>query len=194
MSLRISSELKMLMEEAKKYKIDSIEFGILSPQMIRNMSVVEVTSDTYLDEVGNPVANGILDPRFGSPDPGSYCPICGNPRDYCPGHFGHIELAMPVVNVLFSSYIYNILRGACHNCGRIKLPDEKVELYRKRAKFLKEKMPDRYKKFIKKVIKEAYSFPVCPHCGKENVKIKWEKPPTVSTNGGFAKCWLLEKR
>ncbi len=176
MSLRISSELKMLMEEAKKYKVEAIEFGILSPQMIRNMSVVEVTSDTYLDEVGNPVANGILDPRFGSPDPGSYCPICGNPRDYCPGHFGHIELAMPVVNVLFAGYIYNILRGACHNCGRIKLPDEKVELYWKRAKFLKEKMPDRYKKFIKKVIKEAYSSQVCPHCGKENVKIKWEKP------------------
>ncbi len=176
MSVSVPRELKSLMEEAKKYKIDRIEFGVLSPQIIRKMSVVEVTNELYHDEIGAPMANSILDPRFGAPEPGSYCPICGNDRDHCPGHFGHIELAFPVVNVLFAEYVYNILRGVCHSCGRIKIDLDKIDLYVKRAGFLKEKMPDRYKKFIKKVVKEAYSQQTCPHCGSPNIKIKWEKP------------------
>ncbi|MEM0057085.1 MAG: DNA-directed RNA polymerase subunit A', partial [Candidatus Geothermarchaeota archaeon] len=69
-----------------------------------------------------------------------------------------------------------ILKGVCHNCGRIKIDPKRIPLYTKRALFLKEKMPDRYKKFIKKVIKEAYSVDLCPFCGAPNVKIIWEKP------------------
>ncbi|MEM0056975.1 MAG: DNA-directed RNA polymerase subunit A', partial [Candidatus Geothermarchaeota archaeon] len=91
-----------MIEEARKYRIESIEFGLLSPQMIRKMSVVEVTSEETHDEVGNPKANGILDPRFGAPEPVSYCPVCGNDRDHCPGHLGHIELPFPVINVIFA--------------------------------------------------------------------------------------------
>ena len=176
MSVNIPRELKSLVDEAKKYKIEKIEFGVLSPQTIRKMSVVEVTNELYHDEVGAPMANSILDPRFGAPEPGSYCPICGNDRDHCPGHFGHIELAFPVVNVLFADHIYNILRAVCHSCGRIKIDPDKIPIYIKRAKFLKKKMPDKYRKFVKKVIKEAYSQTTCPHCGANNIKIKWEKP------------------
>lgn len=176
MSYTFGGELKALMEEAKKYVIDRIEFGVLPPQLIRKLSVVEVTSEIYHDEVGNPMANSILDPRFGAPEPGSYCPICGNDRETCPGHFGHIELAFPVINVLFAEYIYNILKGVCHNCGRIKLAIDEIELYRKRAKFLKDKMFFRYKKFVKNVVKKAYENNVCPHCGSPKVPVKWEKP------------------
>jgi DNA-directed RNA polymerase subunit A' len=37
-------------------------------------------------------------------------------------------------------------------------------------------MPDRYLKFVKKIVKEAYSNDSCPYCGSPNIKIKWEKP------------------
>ncbi len=175
MSIRVSREFKNLLEEAKKYRIERIEFGLLSPQMIRKMSVVEVTNETYYEEAYMQ-SGTVLDPRFGAPEPGSYCPICGNDRDHCPGHFGHIELALPVINVLFAEHIYNILRGVCHSCGRIKIEPEKIPKYIEKAKFLKEKMPDKYFTFVKQVIKEAYSKPVCPHCGAKNIKIRWEKP------------------
>ncbi|RLG61884.1 DNA-directed RNA polymerase subunit A', partial [Candidatus Geothermarchaeota archaeon] len=163
MSERIVGELKGLLEEARRYRISKIKFGVLSPQIIRNMSVVEVTNEAYRDEVGAPTVGGLLDPRFGAPEPGSHCPICGNDRDHCPGHFGHIELSLPVVHVLFADHIYNALRGVCHNCGRIKLDPEKIPVYIKRAEFLKKHLPDRYKAFVKKVIKEASSVERCPH-------------------------------
>jgi len=176
MSERIVGELKGLLEEARRYRISKIKFGVLSPQIIRNMSVVEVTNEAYRDEVGAPTVGGLLDPRFGAPEPGSHCPICGNDRDHCPGHFGHIELSLPVVHVLFADHIYNALRGVCHNCGRIKLDPEKIPVYIKRAEFLKKHLPDRYKAFVKKVIKEASSVERCPHCGISSIKIEFEKP------------------
>ncbi len=176
MSERIIGELKGLLEEARRYRVSKIKFGVLSPQIIRNMSVVEVNNEAYRDEVGAPTVGGLLDPRFGAPEPGSHCPICGNDRDHCPGHFGHIELSLPVVHVLFADHIYNALRGVCHNCGRIKLDPEKIPVYIKRAEFLKRHLPDRYKVFVKKVIKEASSVERCPHCGVSSIKIEFEKP------------------
>jgi len=170
------SELKSLISDASRYRISKIKFGVLSPQMIRSMSVVEVTNEAYRDEVGVPTVGGLLDPRFGAPEPGSYCPVCGNDRDHCPGHFGHIELSLPVVHVLFADHVYNALRGVCHNCGRIKIEPEKIGVYIRRAEFLKKHLPDRYKAFIKKVIKEASSVDKCPHCGMTSAKIEFEKP------------------
>ncbi|WP_204282284.1 hypothetical protein, partial [Serratia marcescens] len=38
---------------------------------------------------------------MGSVEPGLRCATCGGKVDECPGHFGHIELAMPVVHVGF---------------------------------------------------------------------------------------------
>ena len=176
MSERLSSELKYLINEASRYKIAKIKFGVLSPQIIRSMSVVEVTNEAYRDEVGAPTVGGLLDPRFGAPEPGSYCPVCGNDRDHCPGHFGHVELSLPVVHVLFADHIYNALRAACHNCGKIKIEPEKLPIYIKRASFLKKHLPDRYKAFVKKVIKEASTIDRCPHCGMSNIKVEFEKP------------------
>jgi len=163
-------------ELASRYRIESIKFGVLSPQLIRSMSVVEITNDIPRDEVGSPVPGSVLDPRLGSPEPGSYCPVCGNDRDNCPGHFGHIDLAFPVINVLFTDYIYNILRGVCINCGRIKISEDELELLRKRAILFKKNLPEFYGALVKSIIKKAYESQRCPHCGMENVKIMFEKP------------------
>ena len=46
-------------------KIKSIEFGVLSPEMIRKMSAVEITrADTY-DKDGYPIERGLMDPHLG---------------------------------------------------------------------------------------------------------------------------------
>ena len=50
-------------------KIDRINFGLMSPEDIRKMSVVRVeTPDTY-DSNGYPIENGLMDPRLGVLDP-----------------------------------------------------------------------------------------------------------------------------
>ncbi|NIU83586.1 MAG: DNA-directed RNA polymerase subunit A', partial [Candidatus Thorarchaeota archaeon] len=113
--------------------IDAIQFGLLSPDEVRRLSVVEIqTSDTY-DEDGAPIAGGLMDPRLGTLEPRQRCRTCGNIAINCPGHFGHIELAVPVVHVEFAKAIYKLLTSTCRACGRILLPNEEViEFHEKR--------------------------------------------------------------
>ena len=97
--------------------IDAIKFGLLPPDEIRKLSVVETgTSDTY-DEDGAPIAGGLMDQRLGTLEPRQRCRTCGNIAINCPGHFGHIELAVPVVHVEFAKPIYKVLSATCRGCG-----------------------------------------------------------------------------
>ncbi len=169
-------EIRRYEEQAHRYAISSIKFGVLSPQMIRSMSVVEITNESPRNELDEPMPGGVLDPRLGNPEPNSYCPTCGNDRDHCPGHFGHIDLALPVINVLFAEYIYLILKGVCLNCSHIKIDPKKKPKYIKRAWELRKNLPYMYDLFVKKIIKEASEAERCPNCGKENIKIVFEKP------------------
>lgn len=54
-------------------KIKQINFGLMSPEDIREMSVVKIeTPDTY-DEDGYPIENGLMDPHLGVIDPSLKC-------------------------------------------------------------------------------------------------------------------------
>ncbi|MGC8850415.1 MAG: DNA-directed RNA polymerase subunit A', partial [Candidatus Bathyarchaeia archaeon] len=109
--------------------VDSIRFNLLSPSEIRKMSVVEVqTADTY-DEDGVPIPSGLMDGRLGTLEPRQKCKTCGNTAVNCPGHFGHIELAEPIIHVSFVKIIYRLLTSTCRNCGRILLSEDRISHY-----------------------------------------------------------------
>jgi len=72
-------------------RISRIKFGILSPDEIRKMSVTTVVTTDVYDNDGLPIDGGVMDRRMGAIEPGETCPVCGNTRDSCPGHFGHIR-------------------------------------------------------------------------------------------------------
>ncbi|RLI30698.1 DNA-directed RNA polymerase subunit A', partial [Candidatus Bathyarchaeota archaeon] len=125
-------------EEIPHKIIDHIRFEVLSPQMIRRISVVEVqTADTY-DESGMPVTSGLMDGRLGTLEPRQRCQTCGNTAVRCPGHFGHIELATPVIHVEFAGVIYDLLRSTCRSCGHILLSSEAIEKYKRKIEYYKE--------------------------------------------------------
>jgi DNA-directed RNA polymerase subunit A' len=108
-------------------KIQQINFGLMSPEDIRKMSVVTVEyPDTYGDD-GFPIEKGLMDPRLGIIDPSLVCRTCGFKGGDCQGHFGSIELARPVIHVGFGDVIHKILRSTCNNCGRILLTNEQIE-------------------------------------------------------------------
>ncbi|AEC51049.1 DNA-directed RNA polymerase subunit A' [Pyrococcus sp. NA2] len=162
------------MHSVKKV-IGSIEFGILSPQEIRKMSAVEVTvPDTY-DDDGYPIEGGVMDKRMGVIDPGLRCETCGAKAGECPGHFGHIELARPVIHVGFAKTIHRILESTCRECGRIKLTDEEIEEYMKKLELAKNRRSE-VNKILKEIHKKARERMVCPHCGAPQYPIKFEKP------------------
>ena len=163
-------------EEIPLKVIKEIKFGILSPDIIRKMSVVEVTTSEIYDEAGNPVRGGLMDRRLGVVEPGVRCEKCGNFHDKCPGHFGRIELVKPVIHVEFARYIYEILRATCRECGRLLLTDAEIERYRRRLQRLRKHWRLLAEMLTKRILKKAQERTVCPHCGAKQRKIIFERP------------------
>ena len=80
--------------------IQEIQFGLFSPEEIKNMSVCHIEYPETMDEQRmRPREKGLKDPKLGSIDRSVACGTCGEDMLECPGHFGHIELAVPVFHV-----------------------------------------------------------------------------------------------
>jgi len=152
-------------------RIGKIEFGLLSPKEIRTMSVRKIIwADTY-DDDGFPYPQGLMDLNLGVIDPGLRCKTCDQKASECPGHFGHIELAKPVIHVGYTRLIRKLLRVTCRSCSRLLLSPEEIEKVvgtedDLTGDFLSEK----------DIKKER----LCPHCGEQQLKINFEKPTTFS--------------
>lgn len=109
--------------------IDGIRFSVWSPTEIRKYSVAEITAPETYDEDGMAVQGGLMDGRLGTLEPGQKCVTCGNTAARCPGHFGHIELAEPVLHIAFIDNIYKLLLTTCRSCARLKISQEDLEEY-----------------------------------------------------------------
>jgi len=165
-----------------KKVIDKIEFGLLSPEAIRKMSATRViTPDTY-NEDGFPIEMGLMDPRLGVIEPGLRCKTCGQKVKDCPGHFGHIELAMPVIHVGFAKTILNVLKATCRGCGKLLLTDDEVKKLREEYKEVVKKK-NNTAAFAKEVVRRASKVTKCPHCGRPVQQVELDKPTTYREGG-----------
>jgi DNA-directed RNA polymerase II subunit RPB1 len=80
--------------------IKEIQFGLLSPEEIKAMSVVHIIYPETMDEQKQkPREQGLNDPKLGTIDRMYSCATCKEDIQVCPGHFGHIELHTPVFHV-----------------------------------------------------------------------------------------------
>ncbi|MDD3351224.1 MAG: DNA-directed RNA polymerase subunit A' [Candidatus Methanomethylophilaceae archaeon] len=161
-------------------RIGSIKFSCVSPEEIRKMSATKViTADTYDDE-GYPIDMGLMDPRMGVIEPGLRCKTCGCKVDECPGHFGHIDLALPVIHVGFVKDIKMLLESTCRSCGRLMLTPDQISDTRNDMERMEELGGDTMdvKNFAKVTAKGASTKGLCPYCGAEQIKIKLDKPTT----------------
>jgi DNA-directed RNA polymerase subunit A' len=158
--------------------IEKIKFGLLSPDEIRKMSAARIiTADTY-DEDGLPIPSGLMDQRLGTIEPGQRCQTCGNLVSNCMGHFGHIELARPVIHVGYAKKVLKVLRSICPECSRILLSDEEKERFRKDQAKHRKIFFEGDEDASKIVFKRARKSKICPHCGAKKKKIIIEKPTT----------------
>ena len=57
------------------------------------------------------------------------CITCGNVRSLCPGHFGHIELCVPVYHPLFFSKLLQLLKLKCWSCHKFRLSERQCQLF-----------------------------------------------------------------
>ncbi len=164
----------MILIRLEQKQIIGIKFNIMSPETIRKMAVVKIVTPETYDEDGYPVDGGLMDRRLGTVTPGLRCKTCGGKFGECPGHFGVIELARPVIHIGYAKYIAKILKVICRNCSRVRLTKEE------RSKFL-----ERLKKYkgsillfeiFDEIIKTVKDRKTCPHCNAVQYEIKFENP------------------
>ncbi len=164
--------------------IDSIKFGIVSPDDAKKISVVKLTvPDTY-NEDGYPIEGGLLDQRMGVIDPGLLCKTCGARAKSCPGHFGRIELVRPVLHSEFSKVVYMILQSTCKNCHHLLLSDEHIEEYKNALTKLESNVTEVETEAIEEkvemgslpMLKRLKNMKKCERCGTPKGKLKFSAP------------------
>ncbi|KPV73620.1 uncharacterized protein RHOBADRAFT_54819 [Rhodotorula graminis WP1] len=100
----------------------TIQFGILSPEEIKAISVCKVEyPETFEEGNAKPKTGGLSDPRLGTIDRNFKCATCGEGMAECPGHFGHIELSRAVFHVGFLNKVKKITECICVQCGKLKV-------------------------------------------------------------------------
>lgn len=131
--------------------VESIEFGIYSPDEIRQMSVVCINSSKLYGP------GTVYDEKMGkSMDSGDPCVTCGLSVKKCPGHFGHIELNENIIHPLFFRKVLHFLKCFCASCSRLLLLKDQIEI----NGFSKLRTEKRFEKILEKINKVD----VCAHC------------------------------
>lgn len=156
--------------------IDGIRFSVWSPTEIRKYSVAEITAPETYDEDGMAVQGGLMDGRLGTLEPGQKCLTCGNTAARCPGHFGHIELAEPVLHIAFIDNIHKLLLATCRSCSRLKLPQEDLDNYTQVQKQKAAYTILSQKRIPDEILDKAKKAKECPHCGKPQYDMIFTKP------------------
>lgn len=104
--------------------IKEVQFGLFSPEEVSGMSVAHIQYPETMDEQKQrPRENGLNDPRLGTVDRNFSCATCNEDNQTCPGHFGHIELAVPVFHIGFIRKIQKLLEIVCHTCSKVLLDE-----------------------------------------------------------------------
>jgi DNA-directed RNA polymerase subunit A' len=152
------------MAETIKKKISSLKFSLLSPGMIKELSVAKIVTPELYDVDGYPVDGGLMDLRLGAIDPGVRCRTCGGRLKECLGHPGIIDFARPVLHIKYLPIIDIVLRCTCEACGKVLINDKKD-----------------LDKGLKDRIKKAKDGKKCPHCSIVQEKVKLEKPSSFKS-------------
>ncbi|KAM7264624.1 hypothetical protein ACFE04_002307 [Oxalis oulophora] len=113
--------------EGATESVESVSFSFLTDEEVLKHSFVKVTNPVLLDAVEAPVACGLYDPRMGPMDERTPCKICGQTKNNCHGHCGHIELVVPAYNPLLFTSLVKILNKTCFHCLHFRVTKQQVD-------------------------------------------------------------------
>ncbi len=162
-------------------KVVGIQFGVMSPKYIEDISVTK----EYYDKNCKKIESGIFD-QNNIYDPVTKKPIIGGINDprmgniidlENPGYFGHIKLARPVYHYGFLNIILNILRCVSFYTSKLIISDKDLNHIITNVK---------KKKRLKEISKLSTKVKTCkdtkrglPHYSKEGLKIVVEHSDPV---------------
>ncbi len=118
----------------------------------------------------NPAPHGCLDPRLGVSDKKSICQTCKSKLTECAGHFGHIQLELPVFHIGYFRHTLTVLQVICKSCARILLPPTLANSYRSK---IRRDIDTLSRKLIhKKIVEKSKKIDTCPYCCAHNGAVK----------------------
>lgn len=109
--------------------VEYIQLSIISEEEWRRLAVCIVSVAASYQVAIKSKEGTLFDERMGSTTPGVLCQTCHAPESLCPGHFGLIELPVPVYNKLFVEWIKKLLECVCAECGRLRLQPSQLASY-----------------------------------------------------------------
>ena len=123
-----------------KRLIKAIEFSISSNQDVLSQSVVEVLHGK-IPRGQEELCNTLYDLRMGTIEKGVKCETCSMDYTKCKGHFGHIALAVPVVNPICLKQLKWIVKYICKKCKKIVITRQHLSLnsiknYKQSSKYI----------------------------------------------------------
>ena len=176
--INISCYHKMKPQDAEEdvHDVKEIRFGLLTKEEILGMSVVEVfepkfipkDKSSYQERVIQYRPNSVYDSRMGPTNPVEICPTCNQNALQCPGHFGHINLSVPVVHPLYTKKVAEFLTCFCIQCARLMFTEDHLHLWG----FAKYKRETRFINIVKHLAKGH----MCIHCNLVQPTIQYIIP------------------
>ena len=144
-------------------QIKKIQFSISSPEDILKCSTAHINTATLYDTTSNniPKTGGLFDTRMGVIDRQFRCKTCEQTHVNCPGHMGHIELAVPVYYEHFMYYVKGVLSCVCLRCSKLL-----INRNHPIVKNLMKNEPNNKKRF--NLIKNLIKTKTCGGCTKED--------------------------
>ncbi|KAL5997271.1 DNA-directed RNA polymerase II subunit rpb1 [Asimina triloba] len=161
---------------AEVAKVHVVQFGVLSADEIRQMSVIQIEYSETMER-GKPKPGGLSDPRLGTIDRKLKCETCMANMTECPGHFGHLELAKPMFHIGFLKTVLSIMRCVCFNCSKLLVDEEDTKF--KQA--LKVRNP---KHRLKKILEACKNKTKCEGGEDYEVQDQDSEEPVKKRRGG----------
>lgn len=108
--------MHILLDYNAKCSLSGLNFDYFNKDEVHKLSVKEIKKPYALDKLLNPVQNGLYDLALGPLDKNDICLTCSLDYFKCPGHFGHVDLALPIYNPVFFKELVKLLRASCLSC------------------------------------------------------------------------------
>ena len=113
-----------------------IDFTFCTSKDIHKLSAVKITNPTIVDDLGRPARHGLYDPAMGPVTRTDRCVTCGHLGYDCLGHFGHIDLCVPVFNPVTFSLMMSLLKNTCLYCHNLIISSEQKIILFAKLKFI----------------------------------------------------------
>lgn len=105
-------------------QVDKVAFKLWTKEDILKISVKKITEQKSFEKASTLHPDGLYSLALGPIKRFDVCATCQLTDLNCPGHFGHIELPVPVFHPMLIRTLFQILNKTCLECYELRMPEQ----------------------------------------------------------------------